>query len=1016
MGTAPDTIKRLVEHFDRQIEQIRSPDYNEAQLRIDFINPMLRELGWDLDNLQGLAEQYREVVYEDRIKVGGATKAPDYSVRFGGLRKFFLEAKKPSVKIKESWEPAYQLRRYGWSAKLAVSVLTNFEELAVYDCRVQPKQFDKAATARREYITYRQYEDRWDFLVGTFSKQAVLQGNFDRYCGTTRGRGAQEFDEAFLVEIEAWRTRLASNLALRNDGLDQRHLNFACQRIIDRIIFLRICEDRGIERVGRLQALLSGDATYPRLLRIFHDADARYNSGLFHFKKEKGRDESPDLLTPALEVDDVALKSIIRRLYYPESPYEFTVVSADILGSVYERFLGKIITLTAGHRARVDEKPEVRKAGGVYYTPIYIVDHIVQQTLGELLETAKSPKEASKLAVLDPACGSGSFLLSAYQCLLDWHLKWYIENGPESFFKGKKATLRPGPDGQWRLSINERKRILLNGIYGVDIDYQAVEVTKLSLLLKVLEGETAESLGGLWGISHERALPDLGKNIQCGNSLVGTEITTGETWRGMSEDHRRDANPFDYRRAFAPVFKRKGFDAVIGNPPYIRVSNIEEYMRPILYEKYELNHRFDIYVAFLTRGYSLLHSGGVLGFIVPNKFFTADYGLGIRRQLSETRAVAQIVDFGDNQVFSDATTYTCLLFLSKAANENIAYARASTARSATGFEETARIRVASSALSAAPWSFLSQPESRILERASAFETIGAYFDIQHGLQTGMDAFFLLDLERDDGPALVTVRSALEKEPFQIETGVLRTVVKGLVDLGRYHVRSLNRRVFFPYSNRDGRVLPMEEVEIRRRFPKAWAYLRRHRDALEARGASVWHAFRRRNYDLRDDIPRILVPSIATRTSFTFDPVGNIHFVGSGGGGGGGYGLNKHAGVEIDERYALGLLNSTLLDWMLKQSNSRFGHGYYSFNRQFIQPLRIPSPKLAGKRRYDEIIALGASMLSLCAAEQTAKLPQAAEQMRRQIQATDRRIDQLVYELYELSAEQILIIEAATAAE
>src|SRR5665213_2768233 len=424
MDCAPDAIKRLVERFDHQIEQVRSPDYNEAQLRIDFINPMFRALGWDVDNTQGFAEQYREVVYEDRLKVGGATKAPDYSFRIGGMRKFFLEAKKPLVNIKENWEPAYQLRRYGWSAKLALSLLTDFEELAVYDCRIQPKQFDKASTARREYITYREYESRWDFISGTFSKDAILRGDFDRYCGATRGKGAQEFDQAFL----------------------------------------------------------NAEEVYPRLTHLFRDADDRYNSGLFHFKPESGREELPDELTPGLQVDDAAIKGIIRRLYYPESPYEFSVVSADILGSVYERFLGKVITLTAGHRARIEEKPEVRKAGGVYYTPTYIVDYIVQQTVGVLLE-GKTPKEAAKLTVLDPACGSGSFLLGAYQLLLDWHLKWHIAAGAEKGCKGRKAVLRPGQKGGWHLTINERKRILLDNIHGVDIDYQAVEVTKLSLLL-----------------------------------------------------------------------------------------------------------------------------------------------------------------------------------------------------------------------------------------------------------------------------------------------------------------------------------------------------------------------------------------------------------------------------------------------------------------------------------------------------------------------------------------------------
>jgi hypothetical protein len=250
MGTCPDTVKRLIERFDQQADQVRAPDYNETQLRIDFINPLFAQLGWDMDNTQGFAEQYRVVVHEDRIKVTGVTKAPDYSFRIGGVRKFFLEAKKPFVNIKRAWEPAYQLRRYAWSAKLAVSLLTDFEELAIYDCRVAPKLMEKPSVARREFISYADYCKRWEFLEGTFSKRAVLTGEFDRYSATKKGRGAQEFDTAFLVEIEQWRKKLASNLALRNERLDQHDLNFATQRIIDRIIFLRICEDRGVEPTG----------------------------------------------------------------------------------------------------------------------------------------------------------------------------------------------------------------------------------------------------------------------------------------------------------------------------------------------------------------------------------------------------------------------------------------------------------------------------------------------------------------------------------------------------------------------------------------------------------------------------------------------------------------------------------------------------------------------------------------------------------------------------------------------
>ena len=227
------------------------------------------------------------------------------------------------------------------------------------------------------------------------------------------------------------------------------------------------------------------------------------------------------------------LKPILAGLYYPQCPYEFSVLPAEILGQVYEQFLGKVIRLTPGHRAKVEEKPEVKKAGGVYYTPTYIVDYIVQQTVGKLVE-GKTPAargcSASHCAILDPACGSGSFLLGAYQYLLDYHRAVVRRRTTRrSTPRASSPPLYQGPGGDWRLTTAEKKRILLNNIYGVDIDRQAVEVTKLSLLLKVLEGETEETLGQQLSLWRERALPDLGDNIKCGNSLIGPDYFDGAT-------------------------------------------------------------------------------------------------------------------------------------------------------------------------------------------------------------------------------------------------------------------------------------------------------------------------------------------------------------------------------------------------------------------------------------------------------------------------------------------------------
>src|SRR3989339_521937 len=680
--TAPKEIRELVGRFDLNIEEYKSGKYNETQLRREFLDPFFAALGWDVNNKQGLAEAYKDVIHEDSIKVGAGTKAPDYCFRVGGSRRFFVEAKKPSINLKEDISPAFQVRRYAWSAKLPLSILCDFEELSVYDCRVKPIKTDKASNARILYFTYKDYLDKWDEIAAIFSKAAVLQGSFDKFIGAGRkNKGTAEVDKAFLLEIESWRELLAKDLAANNSKLGQRELNFAVQRIIDRIIFLRICEDRGIEEYGRLMALLNGTRVYARLGEIFTRADEKYNSGLFHFKAEKDIVEAPDELTLKLKIRDKTLKQIIKNLYYPDSPYEFSVFSADILGRVYEQFLGKVIRLTAGHRAVVEEKPEVRKAGGVYYTPTYIVDYIVKNTVGKLLDcglqsdehrkiplskggkgVVKSPltkgemrvvnplnpKSVSKLKILDPACGSGSFLLGAYQYLLDWHRDWYIANDPEKWATGRSPALYQaqttlpsvgGQGGAWRLTTAERRRILLNNIYGVDIDPQAVEVTKLSLLLKVLEGESEQTIVKQLKMFHERALPDLGNNIKCGNSLIGTDfyntpltpLFRGEKMDsplargagGVSGEERRKVNPFDWETEFPEIMKNGGFDAVIGNPPYgfhqIHSDIVKFYFKShYTASQGSFEHSFLFYEASLK----LLRQGGIHGFIVPVTWLT----------------------------------------------------------------------------------------------------------------------------------------------------------------------------------------------------------------------------------------------------------------------------------------------------------------------------------------------------------------------------------------------------------
>jgi hypothetical protein len=629
----PDAIKTLVESFEFHREAYKRGKFNETQLRREFIDPFFKALGWDVDNNKRYSELYKEVIHEDPIKIRGTTEFIDYSFRIGGARKFIVEAKKPGVNIKDDTGPALQIRRYAWNARLPLSILTDFEEFAVYDCTKKPMQGDTASTARIAYFTFKEYPEKWDWIASIFSQDSILQGSFDRFAEGTKGkRGTATVDEAILADIEEWRNDLAHNLALRNPSLTVDELNVAVQKTIDRILFLRICEDRGIEQYGCLQKLLEGPNIYLRLLGLFQRADTRYNSGIFHFKKEAGWDELPDTLTPGLTIDDAIFKKIIKRLYYPESPYEFSVISPVILGQVYEQFLGKVIRLTPGHLAKVEYKPEVKKAGGVYYTPQYIVDYIVQHTVGELVK-GKNPREAVKLRILDPACGSGSFLLGAYQHLLDWHISWYIHNLvpvlaekpatspdvqallPEPAQKsGKRGSggdttlpIYKATNGSasrtrsdWKLTTTERKRILLNNIYGVDIDTQAVEVTKLSLLLKVLEEENQENVSKQLKLFDERALPSLHQNIKCGNSLIGTDIYADVQVTLDDPDVAKQINAFDWDREFSEIMQKGGFDTVIGNPPYGYMISASEKQYFDNHYNYQ-NYQKDLYLLFIER-------------------------------------------------------------------------------------------------------------------------------------------------------------------------------------------------------------------------------------------------------------------------------------------------------------------------------------------------------------------------------------------------------------------------------
>ena len=950
---APEIIHQLVARFEENREAYHSGKYNEAQLRQEFLDKFFEALGWDIYNRNGFSPEYRDVVIEDSLQIEGASKAPDYAFKIGKERKFYVEAKKPAVNIEYDIHPAYQLKRYAWNAHMPLSILTDFEELAVYNCKNKPAPTDSAATGRDKFYKYTDYIEKWDEIAGIFSRDAVWKGSFDRFVESSKGkRGTTEVDDAILKDIEEWRLLLARNIALRNPQVaDEHQLNYAVQMTIDRILFLRICEDRGIEPEEQFKTMASRPGIYAQMVELFRRADMKYNSGLFHFSKEKGNEGAADTFTPSLKIDDKVLKEIISSIYYP-CPYIFKEIPVEILGQVYEQFLGKVIRLTAGHQAKVEEKPEVRKAGGVYYTPKYIVDYIVRNTVGKLLE-GKTPAEASELKIVDPACGSGSFLLGAYQYLLDWHMKWYTSNDPEKWVKGKNPAVTPANGGGWKLTTAKKKEILVNNIHGVDIDAQAVEVTKLSLLLKVLEEESGQLSLGL-----ERVLPDLGRNIQCGNSLIGPDYYANEQMTIFDSEEQYRVNAFDWQTAFPSIFAKGGFDVVIGNPPYGIV--FEEFTKPYLEKKFSAFIRNnDTYSAFIEESLFILRQKGIFGFIIPNTFLLGPYFNNLKNIILTNTTIHKIIDFGLTQIFNQPNVFTSLLFFEKYPDSDkktqfIKIHDIKKFPEELMFEELDR-----NTLMTLKWSPQNLLFSKLVLHNPKLEELAWVKDV--GLN-----YWTEGRGKTRGGSIAD-RAFYEGVKLNVED---KPYLKGR-DVSRYRIEFSQHWLRHNYKK-----LLDPKIDTLRFSPE---FLLQEKIVYRQTADHIIASL-----DLDKMLSDKTVHIIVVREQFK---------------------------TKLDLPYLLGLLDSRLLSHLYKEISQEEGRTFAQVKvfRMKELPIRIIDfSDPADVKFHERMVALVERMLELH--KRAVQTPQEQERLAREIASTDREIDALVYQLYGLTEEEVKIVE------
>lgn len=928
-------IDSLVSRFEKnENEYTRSnSSYNETELRTDFLNEFFQLLGWDVLNSRGLSKPFREVVLEANISTEEKWQKPDYEFRLNGERKFFLEAKKPSVDVIDSKHSVYQTRRYGWSAGLPISVLSNFKDLVIYETITTPAEIDDVRVSRIHRFHYKEYVNRFDEIRRLLSKESVLNGEFDKtfVVPTDERRGSLSFDSYFLKQVEKWRFLLATDLIKNNSAIKEEELNFLVQVFINRIIFLRICEDKNLEKYGTLQSIDKNNAV-KELLQLFYIADKKYNSGLFDFIHDR--------LTPSITLSNEILVQIVTDLYYPNSPYTFSVVDPKILSDIYEQFLAKTISIEADSRIKVEYKPEVKIANGVYTTPSFIVREIVRRTIENKVSNIS---ELGELKIADIACGSGIFLLEAYNYLLSHCLQYYLNTN-------RKDCLRKDDYSDDYLTIDAKKKILQEQIFGVDIDEQAVEVTKFSLLLKLLEDVPLSEIESI-GQRKEKILPSLEKTILCGNSIVDGNYLT---YRGVVtlEPTEFDlVKPFNWTAAFPSVFSQGGFDVIVGNPPYTKIQNMVHYSpQEVGYYQSKhapylssIGHNFDKYQLFFERAIFLIKKNGCIGFIIPHKFMTTKAGEALRNLIADNKILKEIIHFGANQVYEgQGTTYTCLIIAQKIKSNSFEFQRVDNLiKWKNDPANEVPITLPADTLGKTPWIFPSQHDQ---EMVSIIEHIcknklNDIAEIFVGIQTSADPIYFLNSEREDEKYLYFSNN--NQKSGKIEKEILKEAILDQ-SISPFQPIVSNKKLIFPYEQKNGKNVLIEEETIRMQYPHAYAYLLSYKEKLQKRkmpnAKENWYQFGRSQSLNKFDTQKLIIKNPALQACVSFDDQ-NIFF--SGGGNGPYYGVRPKVGTDI--LFLLALLNHPIFDRWVKLRSSVFRGGYYSFGRQFIEgfPVKIP---------------------------------------------------------------------------
>lgn len=887
-------LKELIEKYEAQRDTCLKADYNETQLRIDFLDPLFEIFGWDINNKKAKPTNIREVLQEEglRADAGSNTKKPDYTFRLFADRKFFLEAKKPHVKIQDHADSAKQIRRYGFTGKLKISVLSNFEYLAIYDCSQEVKEDDTSPTARIALYHYTEYEAVLEKIKEQLSQESVYSGDFDNVWKDIEEQiKLSSVDVLFLKQINEWRIILGKEVYSHKSTLSEEELNDLVQSYINSIIFLRVCEDRNLETYKTLLNFADHN-DFNALIEKFRDADRKYNAGLFDH-----------LFTEEIITNNrSSFWQIIKDLYFPESTYSFSVFSSEILGNIYEVFLGEELKIK-NSEITLEKKPD-NVDRDIVTTPPFIVRDILNATITSHC-SGKTDEEILSSKFADIACGSGAFLLEIFQLVHDILIDYYLEHDIEVLVQTSVKS--------YKLPYHIKRRLLENCIIGVDKDYNAVEASKFGLLLKLLEDESDTTITS-------PALPNLDDNILFGNSLIDDE----KLLPGLNEDDLDKINPFNFTEQF---------DVIVGNPPYMSTEHIKTILpleKP-LYEHYydTASKQYDKYFLFIERALRLLKHDGYFGYIVPSKFIKVSAANKLRRILGDNNLIQTLVSFGSEQIFENKTTYTCLLILNKREKETFQYICVDNLQDwkikninpdCISIESMDEVKNDN-------W-VLIPPHSKevyatILENSVPLATLVGKENVNNGIQTSKNGIYIhrySKVEEDANHYYINKDGntwAIEKE---LTMPYYQTIRSNDDRFYTYRNVEPNSFVIYPYTLKDDGKLALVDIEtLEREYQGTYAYFKYYEEELKRRDFSPeameydWYKFGRSQHLSSAICPKKIIAGVLSNgNKYSIDT--NNTFVSSGGTAG--YCMIRTPDESLYSIYYLqALLNSKYLEWI-----------------------------------------------------------------------------------------------------